>query len=376
MAELTRADFDDCLNFLAGKLSAPAGAFEPETGAPPRWTSPRLWKRDGRFGLRNRRVARWFWNNVGTINSEETVRVMDRGVAVGTLEAAYAERLIRGDRFVLDGRAFEFRRLERSTLFARSSSGEPSLPRWTSIETIALVRAGRRARRLPSPGRSTPRGTRFDFTAFLARRRLRARWTRRLGLAPSSSRHRLPGARFLRRQTCSWKSRRHPRAMGRSTAFMLRCTGRPVKLWARATSARLGRQIGRDLTLCVADLGWSIRLPDDADFSASPESIQSLLTLDGLADDVLEGLDRGELLARRFRHVAATGLYGAAKPRNGASRTSRRAELGQHTALPDYQVDLPRPPSAAGDAPRSARRHPRHFIRRELARKVAVNPIP
>ena len=28
----------------------------------------------------------------------------------------------------------------------------------------------------------------------------------------------------------------------------------------RAASARLGRQIGRDLTLCVADLGWSIHM--------------------------------------------------------------------------------------------------------------------
>ena len=32
MADLTRTDFDDCLNFLAGKLEAPAGACEPETG--------------------------------------------------------------------------------------------------------------------------------------------------------------------------------------------------------------------------------------------------------------------------------------------------------------------------------------------------------
>ena len=53
-------------------------------------------------------------------------------MAVGTLEAAYAERLVPGDRFVLDGRALEFRRLERSSLFARSTTGEPSLPRWTS----------------------------------------------------------------------------------------------------------------------------------------------------------------------------------------------------------------------------------------------------
>ena len=35
MAALMRSDFDACLDFLAGKLAAPAGALEPEAGAPP-----------------------------------------------------------------------------------------------------------------------------------------------------------------------------------------------------------------------------------------------------------------------------------------------------------------------------------------------------
>ena len=114
MADLTRAEFDDCLASLAGDLTAPPGAFEPEPGAAPRWTSPRIWKCKGLFGIRSWRVARWFRSNVGTIHSEPTVRVMDEGVAVGTLEASYAERLVAGDRFVLDGQVFKFRRLENS----------------------------------------------------------------------------------------------------------------------------------------------------------------------------------------------------------------------------------------------------------------------
>ena len=41
--------------------------------------------------------------------------------------------------------------------------------------------------------------------------------------------------------------------------------GRPgIEALARATSSRLGRRFGRDLTLAVADLGWSIDLPDGA----------------------------------------------------------------------------------------------------------------
>ena len=100
--------------FPGRRAGGAAGRVRARAGAAPRWTSPRIWRREGWFGIRNRRVARWFWSNVGTINSEESVRVMEEGVAVGTLEAAYAERLVPGDRFVLDGRALEFRRLEGS----------------------------------------------------------------------------------------------------------------------------------------------------------------------------------------------------------------------------------------------------------------------
>ncbi len=132
MAELAREDFDACLASLAGELAAPAGAFEPEPGAAPRWTSPRIWKRESWFGIRGWRTVRWFRTNVGTIHSEETVRVMDGGVAVGTLESPYAERLVVGDRFVLDGRVFKFRRLDRWIVHARPVDGEPNLPRWTS----------------------------------------------------------------------------------------------------------------------------------------------------------------------------------------------------------------------------------------------------
>ena len=51
-ADLTRADFDACLAFLAGELAAPPGAYEPEPGSTPRWTSPRIWKRGGLFGIK------------------------------------------------------------------------------------------------------------------------------------------------------------------------------------------------------------------------------------------------------------------------------------------------------------------------------------
>ena len=128
---------------------------------------------------------------------------------------------------------------------------------------------------------------------------------------------------------------------------------------ARATSGPAGPPFGRDLTLCVADLGWSIRLPDDARHSLSPESIGPLLSLEGFADDVLEGLDRGELLGAAVPPRRGDGPDGPAQPRTGPPRAGRRPELGQHAALSAGQGGLPRPPPAPRDPPRGARRPPR-----------------
>jgi ATP-dependent Lhr-like helicase len=91
----------------------------------------------------------------------------------------------------------------------------------------------------------------------------------------------------------------------------------------RAVSAHLGQQIGRNLTMCVADLGWSIRVPHDVDCVLVLESIRSVLSLRGFIDLVLEGLDHGELHAKRFRHIAATALMVLRNPESG-----RRIRVG------------------------------------------------
>jgi ATP-dependent Lhr-like helicase len=86
----------------------------------------------------------------------------------------------------------------------------------------------------------------------------------------------------------------------------------------RAVAARLGARFGRDLALTVADLGFAIRLPEGSQLLA--DDLPALLSPDRFADDVLDGLDRGELPARRFRHVAATALMVLRRPDGGRTR--------------------------------------------------------
>ncbi|MGE3819703.1 MAG: DEAD/DEAH box helicase, partial [Isosphaeraceae bacterium] len=282
MDTLTRADFDACLSFLAGDLASPAGAYEPEPGASPRWTAPRIWKRGGFFGVRNQRVVRWFRRNVGTITSEESVRVLADGVDVGTLEGAYAERLQPGDRFVLDGRALSFQRLEGLVAFARATVGEPDLPRWTSdrqslsaelAQALAGFRdeAARRLRDGPEALRGWLLGDHgVDPEAA-------ATLTTLFDLQERYSEVPDPGRLLVE----EWPDDQEP---GHVYDFHAPLSRAACEAIGRSTAARLGRRFGRDLTLHVADLGWSIRLPGDS--RLGPTDLATLLDPAGFTDDV------------------------------------------------------------------------------------------
>ena len=320
MEALTRADFDACLAFLAGELTSPPGAHEPEPGAAPRWTSPRVWRRSGFFGVRGPRVARWFRSNVGTITSEESVRVVVDGVDVGTLEGAYAERLLAGDRFVLDGRSLEFRKLDGLTVLAKSGGSEPSLPRWSSdrqtltpqlaaelsafrSEAAARLADGPQALRAwlcegdaQGPGYDLdPRAAAVLVALFEGQERLSE----------------VPGASTLLVEE-------YPHDDGLTYAFHAPLGRAACEALGRATAARLGRKFGRDMSLSAADLGWSIRLGPGDQLTAA--DLPPLLDPAGFDADVLEGLDRGDLPARRFRHVAGTALMVLRNPEGGRRR--------------------------------------------------------
>ena len=306
---------------LSGRRSGrAAGCLRARARRGPAWSSPRIWKRNGWFGVRGRRVTRWFWTNVGTITSEETAQVLVDGVAIGTLESAYAERLVPGDRFVLDGRSLEFRRRDGSVIQARAGGAEPGLPIWHSdrqslsselAHEVAEFRA-EGARRLTRGGPPA----------------LRSWLIESLDLGPKVA---AVLAELIEAQERLSEVPRPPDLLveecpstgepGLTYAFQAPLNRAACEALGRAAAARLGRRFGRDLALQAADLGWSIRLPEGAGLVR--DDLDSLLSLDRLEDDVLEGLDRGDLPAQRFRYIAATGLMVLRNPEQG-----RRVRVG------------------------------------------------
>jgi ATP-dependent Lhr-like helicase len=339
-ADLPRGDFNDCLAFLAGELASPAGAWEPEPGANPRWTSPRLWKSRGHFGVRGARVVRWFRTNLGTIHSEESMRVVCDGADLGTLESSYAERLQRGDPFVLDGRALEFVRMEGLIVHAKASAQEPSLPRWTSdrqglsnplARDAAAFRAEAADRLAEGPE---------SLRAWLAaRHRLDEDASHRIGrlIAAQEQVSEVPRPGELLVE--EWP---HPTEEAWVYAFHAPLGRSAVEALGRAVAARVGRAARKDLALGVADLGFSLRVPLEG--RLGPDAIPTLLALDGFEEAVLEGIDRGDLLARRFRFVASTGLMVLRNPEGGRTRVGGMLWVSQklyplvRAACPDHPL--------------------------------------
>lgn len=108
-AELTRAEFEACLEFTA------TGGYALR--AYDRWQ--RLVERDGLWSLRDPRAARDIRMNIGTIVAPEllTVRRGARGGApLGEIEESFAASLLPGDTFLIGGQTVRYDRLRDMVL--------------------------------------------------------------------------------------------------------------------------------------------------------------------------------------------------------------------------------------------------------------------
>ena len=154
MAELTRADFDACLDFLAGDLRRAAGRLRARARRGAR-AGRRRGSGSGRAGSASasRRVIRWFWSNVGTITlgrdrcrcsptawrSARSREPMPSGWSPATGSCSTA------------GASSSAAARARS-IHARAGGGEPGPADLAQRSPVALDRAGPRGGRVPGRG--------------------------------------------------------------------------------------------------------------------------------------------------------------------------------------------------------------------------------
>ena len=117
-AGLSRAAFDDCLEFVA------TGGYALR--AYDRWQ--RLMERNGLWQLRDPRAAQSIRMNIGTIQDTETLKVRMRGAGkpLGEVEESFAATLTAGDTFLIGGQIVRYQGIKELVVeVTRSAAQNP-----------------------------------------------------------------------------------------------------------------------------------------------------------------------------------------------------------------------------------------------------------
>lgn len=319
-ADLTRDDFNDCLNYLRG--------VDREGRA---WLPSRLRAEGDLWRVRDMRTVRLLRRNLGTILADQTVpvalrtsgatergedlavstRVEHRTLSpVGELDEAFAERLTPGDRFLLDGRCLEFVALSPEAAIVIEVSGRPRVPRWGGdgwplsaelANRLYLLRT--LAAEALHEGQSALRNLLIcDYgLSGAAVELLMAHFQQQEAVSE------IPDATTLLVEVVN---------VGVDTEYYLHT---PLNRTGNDALARVAQwRLGRSATTQVADLGFMIKVRGDEFDPAT--MIRRLLNADGFAVDHAASLATSDAVRRRFGRVATTGLMVL---RNPIGRTPR-----------------------------------------------------
>ncbi|MBS1300843.1 ligase-associated DNA damage response DEXH box helicase [Loktanella sp. SALINAS62] len=140
-AALTRAEFDDCLDFCA------TGGYALR--AYDRWK--RLLLRDGCWQLRDPRAARDIRMNIGTIQDTDTLKVRLKGAykPLGEIEEGFAAQLTPGDTFLIGGEIVRYERLrELSVEVTRRADKPPKIATFMGTKFATSTQLSQRILRM------------------------------------------------------------------------------------------------------------------------------------------------------------------------------------------------------------------------------------
>jgi ATP-dependent Lhr-like helicase len=321
---LARKDFDDCLAYLFG-LDCYGKT----------WLPARLAGDPTDFTVRDARTAGLLRRNLGSILAEETTPVLQvpgqEGGArnkdgktafspsaestsrpIGEVDRPFAEALQPGDRFLLDGRCLEVRRLEFGSLLVDEVPGRPAVPRWPGDGwPLSSELAGRLFALRVRAAEALRDG--LDALAELLRQEYG------LGVAAAAAL-----AHYFERQESLSEIPDGAgvliEAVGSHAAVELYVHTPLNRLandaLARVAVHRLTRDHGRAVDSVVADLGFALLVRGEVT-TPVPDLLRTLLAGDGFAADLEAALAESPALRERFRQVAATGLMLLRNPDGG-----------------------------------------------------------
>jgi len=258
--------------------------------------------------VQNARIGQRHRMSIGTIVSEATMLVkLASGRSLGSIEESFISRLRKGDAFLFGGRALELVRVHEMTAYvqpAKRKSG--AVPRWMGAGMpLSTELADAVLQRFEEAVAGRYEGPEMRLARPLIE--LQARWSA------------VPTRDTLVVESMRSREGRH--------LFVYPFAGRHVHMGLAALLAcRIGRATPSTFSIAVNDHGFELLSPDDIDWmGAWQRRRDTLLSEDGLLDDVLASLNAGELAQRRFREVArVSGLIFQGYP--GAPKSAKQLQ--------------------------------------------------
>ncbi|MBU2960834.1 ligase-associated DNA damage response DEXH box helicase [Citreicella sp. C3M06] len=145
-ADLTRAEFDACLDFCA------TGGYALR--AYDRWQRILL-RPDGLWQLRDPRAAARIRMNIGTIQDTDTLKVRwrGRGAPLGEIEESFAASLTKGDTFLIGGQIVRYEGLREMTVeVTRDAAKKPKIATFMGTKFATSTQLSHRILRMFEQG--------------------------------------------------------------------------------------------------------------------------------------------------------------------------------------------------------------------------------
>ncbi len=330
--ELSREKFDAVLRYLEGGGASLENQYRPLFG--------KIVRREGRLELPGPRVARDYYQNVGTISSESMVQVRVKRRKIGVVEQGFIQKLNIGDVFVLNGRTvrlLETRLLEAKAEWAPSDM--PTVPRWNANKmplasglATEVTRLRSRMRELLELGDEGEAGRNwlvenYHLSAINAEAILR-QFTAQARISA------IPTERDFLIEVYGEGNVRHfffHSLIGRSANDAL----------SRIIAWRVKRRKGGNALVTIDDYGFLMSLRD---FQVMPlEEWRELFSPENAEADLHEALVPSQLVKWQFRGVAQTGLM-VPRQQFGRERPSRALQWSTEIifeVLQKYEPDHP-----------------------------------
>ncbi|MEM8873531.1 MAG: ligase-associated DNA damage response DEXH box helicase [Planctomycetota bacterium] len=260
---------------------------------------------DGRYVIGDDKLARLHRLGIGTITSDGVVALQLRnGKRLGTIEEAFIGKLKPGDTFTFAGRPLEFvsmRDMAATVRPAKSKRG--SVPSWAGGRfPLSTLLADAVRDRLESAREGDHADLEMRTIAPLLN--VQHAWSH------------LPGNGELLIESIHTREGDHH--------FLYPLLGRLVHEGLGSVIAhRIGRRFDVSITASFTDYG--IELLASGPLKLDEPTWRSLLSADGLLDDLLACLNAGELTKRQFRDISrVAGLVLATSP--GAPKSTRQLQ--------------------------------------------------